>query len=77
MPIKRKVAKRAEHPITPEALAAYRAGDSWGLHQALKLKPWHTSPLDLPSVRPPWMAEGDWELASELLAELAEADNAG
>lgn len=47
MPVKRRNAKGRRHRITPEAIAAYRARDYMGLHQALGLRPWEISPLPL------------------------------
>lgn len=76
MPVKRRKAKRAEHPITPEAIAAFRRRDRVGLHRALGLKPWHPSPLDAGGDCP-WhsgsMGAKSWSLATELRAELLEA----
>jgi hypothetical protein len=42
MPTRRKRVPRAQQSrtITPEAVAAWRAGDYWGLHRALGLKIW-------------------------------------
>jgi len=31
--------------LTPEIFAAFDAGDEWALASALKLPPWHASPL--------------------------------
>ena len=31
---------RGAEVITPEAVAAWRAGDYWALHRALNLRPW-------------------------------------
>ena len=45
MPVKRKLSKQLQHRITPEVMAAYRAGDHWELQRALHLKPWVMSPL--------------------------------
>ena len=46
MPTKRRRKSReVVRRITPEAIAAWRAGDVWGLHRALALKPWQDSPL--------------------------------
>ncbi len=32
--------------VTPEAVAAFHAGDAMELHRLLRLKPWQASPLD-------------------------------
>jgi hypothetical protein len=57
MPVKRTVAKPRVGRITPEALAAFKAGRDlarfsdefndycWALHEALGLKPWQIPPL--------------------------------
>jgi hypothetical protein len=45
MPVKRRASKQLRHRITPEAIAAYRAGDYMRLHRALGLMPWECSPL--------------------------------
>jgi hypothetical protein len=34
------------HQLTPEVFAAFEAGDENTLRRALKLPPWHASPLD-------------------------------
>jgi hypothetical protein len=47
MPVKRRLAKGREHRITPEAIAAFEAGDYGALHRALGLRPWEASPLPL------------------------------
>ena len=55
MPAKRRVAKHRERPITPEAVAAFRAGDRSALYRALDLPPWMASPID--AIGPcPWLA---------------------
>lgn len=76
MPVKLRRPKRAEYPITVEAVAAYRAGDWLGLHRALGLKPWQPSPLDAVG-ECPWNGNSAgatfWPLAVELRAELESA----
>lgn len=62
--------------ITPEAVAAYRAGDELALHRALRLRPWQASPIG--AVGPcPWPpgtgGHESWALAVELRAELERA----
>lgn len=74
MPTKRRTAKRAEYPITPEAVAAFGKGDVATLRRVLGLKPWHHCPLDVGDWdRPAWFAQADWDLQQELRAELIEA----
>jgi hypothetical protein len=74
MPTKRRAPKRAEHPITPEAVAAFIAGDSVALHRALGLRPWQDSPLGVGDwKRPAWFNEADWNLQQALRAELIDA----
>lgn len=47
MPTKRKRKGRGlASRITPEAIAAWSAGDSVALKRALRLPPWQLSPLD-------------------------------
>ena len=75
MPTKRRTPKVREYTITPEAVAAFRAGDRFRLHRALGLKPWNHCPLDVGDFeRPAWFDAGDWELQTELRAELEAAD---
>jgi len=45
MPVKRRLNKRRQHRITPEAIEAFLAKDVWALHRALGLAPWEMSPL--------------------------------
>lgn len=52
MPIKRRQQKDRHQRITPEAVTAYRNSDWLGLHRALGLKPWETSPLDAADPNP-------------------------
>lgn len=74
MPTKRRTPKNHEHPITAEAIDAFRKGDHVRLHRALGLKPWQHSPLDVDRVeRPAWINPVDWNLQTELRAELIEA----
>ena len=67
-----------EHRITPEAVKAYRAGDSQALHRALGLPLYMPSPLDVSRDHPcPW-SEGSavamsWPTALELRAQLESA----
>jgi hypothetical protein len=46
MPVKRTRSKQRDNRITPAAVEAYRDQDWIGLHRALGLKTWETSPLD-------------------------------
>ena len=78
MPIKRRAAKVREHRITPEAVEAYRTGDSRALHRALGLPPYMPSPLHVSPEHPcPWPKGSggamSWPLALELRAELEKA----
>ena len=78
MPAKKRLVKVREHRITPEAIAAFRAGDSLALHRALGLRPWQISPLDVEAGEPCVYPAGSggamsWPLALELRAELLEA----
>ena len=77
MPSKRRVTKSREYRITPEALAAFKAGDSIRLHRALGLRPWQPSPLDADDGPPPWPPGSSgrefWPLACDLRAELVAA----
>jgi hypothetical protein len=47
MPTKRnRVPRNPLARVTPEALAAWRAGDRLALHRELRLRPWDHNPLD-------------------------------
>ena len=46
MPVKKRKSKMRAHLFTPEVFAAFDAGDKYALRRALKLPPWHASPLD-------------------------------
>ena len=46
MPVKRRKSKMKALQLTPEAFAAFDAGDKNALRRALKLPHWHASPLD-------------------------------
>jgi hypothetical protein len=71
---KRRTPKTREHAITPLAVEAYRKGEHLPLKRALGLKPWQSSPLQLPDgPRPAWWDEADWKLQVELRAELEAA----
>ena len=73
MPTKRqRVTRSLAARITPEAIAAWRAG-RWGeLQRALRLPPWHASPLDAVGDQPAGNAAGatTWGEAARLRAEL-------
>ena len=77
MPTKRRTAKSREHRITPEALAAFKAGDSIRLHRALGLRPWQPSPLEADTGPVPWPPGSSgavsWALACDLRAKLEAA----
>lgn len=79
MPVKRRVAKTHSHRITPEAIAAFRAGDHTALNRALGIRPWETCPLDAyPGPCPsrckndPYRV-ADWRQAQQLRRELERA----
>lgn len=76
MPIKRRTAKVRPHRITPEAIAAFCAGDRLALHAALGLRPWMPSPLEA-NGESPWpvgtAGHQFWCLARELRTELEPA----
>ena len=60
MPVKLRLSKSRAHRITPEAIAAFQAGDRMALHRALGalcLGPWMPSPLETDGPTPPtWSA---------------------
>jgi hypothetical protein len=77
MPVKRRVAKVREYRITPEAVAAFRAGDDTALCRLLGIRPWQASPLDATGPLPAWATDGpyaaSWETARQLRYELEKA----
>jgi hypothetical protein len=75
VPIKRRRPKAREHAITPEALDAFARKDWLGLHRALGLRPWETSPLEAVGAAPdaPSMIASSWEKAATLRQELLKA----
>ena len=77
MPIKKRSAKSKPHRITPEAIAAFVAGDYIALHRALGLAPWQCSPLDADDGPSPWptgtVGADSWPLARALRDELRAA----
>jgi hypothetical protein len=87
MPTRRiPIHRRVRHPITPEAIAAYQAGDDMALHQALNLKPWQPSVLEVDEDPPEWgnglaCYTTEWALVRQLrlaldlaIAEIAAAE---
>ena len=52
MPVKKRKSKKA-YQFTPEVFAAFEAGDEYSLRRALKLPPWHATPLDTDLAGPP------------------------
>src|SRR3981189_3499008 len=83
MPVKRRKAKIKAQRLTPEVFAAFDAGDDVALFRALKLPPWHASPLDTDLAGPaPYNHEGCWamtrpdalELRREILAAMKRGD---
>lgn len=62
--------------VTPQAVAAFVAGDYTALHLELRLAPWEVNPLDAWGDCPwgPGTGGGDsWPQAVQLRAELEEA----
>jgi hypothetical protein len=70
MPVKRRQPEHRLHRITPDAVAAFTAGDRAALHRALGLPPWVPSPLRVGDGPCPWspgtMGHETWPLAEEL-----------
>jgi hypothetical protein len=67
MPVKRRVSKKNPHPITPEAIEAFRRmeaapdSEAWGvahhdLHRALRLPPWEWPAIEYPDEGCPYPA---------------------
>ncbi len=74
-PRRRKHTQQAGR-ITPDAIAAFRAGDAIALARALRLPPWHASPLEAVGACPwPCTTGGaaTWADAIELRAQLEAA----
>lgn len=61
--VRRRKREARTGQVTPEAVAAFRAGDWLALHRALRLPPWQPSPLDAHG-ECPWppgsAGEGSW-----------------
>jgi len=78
MPVKLRHPKQREHRITPEAIAAWRAGNWMALQRALGLRPWQVNPLDADEPEPPHDRPGgpwrdSWPLARALRGKLEAA----
>ncbi|MGE4254823.1 MAG: hypothetical protein AB7E84_06370 [Xanthobacteraceae bacterium] len=80
MPTRRTPINRSpQRRITPEAVAAFRAGDSDALGRALRLRPWeYPGPLDVTDSEPCPYPPGStaavwWPRLLELRRELEEA----
>jgi len=82
MPVKLRKPKQKAHRVTPEAVAAFKAGDYQSLHRALGLKPWEPSPLPVSVTAlgvdqgepPKWELHPDaWRQAQVLQRELEKA----
>jgi hypothetical protein len=59
MPTTRTKRARSRSGLTPEAIAAFKAGDEIALHQALGLGTWMPSPFDVDGPEPPdWGRDG-------------------
>jgi len=71
MPVKRRKSKIKARLPTPEVFAAFDAGDEWALRRALKLPPWHASPLDTDLAGPaPYGPETCWAMSRPDALEL-------
>jgi hypothetical protein len=71
MPVKRRKAKIKAHQLTPDVFAAFDAGDGVALSRALKLPPWHASPLDADLAGPaPYNHEGCWAMTRPAALEM-------
>jgi hypothetical protein len=77
MPTKRRVEKTRPHRITPEALAAFDAGDHMRLHRALGLRPWQPSPLEASDGPSPWPAGSSGAVAWAPVCDLRGKLDAG
>ena len=78
MPIKRRISKQSDYRITPQAVEAFRRGDTAELGRALGLKPWQPNPLEVYEPNPPTWAKGSpwadfWPVSRDLRAKLMEA----
>lgn len=60
MPVKRRRPKVKRPPLTPEAFAAYEAGDEAALCVALGLKPWMWNPMKTAGEMPRYLENNDW-----------------
>ncbi len=77
MPVKKRRSKARPHPITPEAVLAWRTGDESEVRTLLGLKPWQLSPFDAAQDCPyptGTMGEQSYQLAQQLRMELEVAD---
>ncbi|MFD2053781.1 hypothetical protein ACFSQT_12000 [Mesorhizobium calcicola] len=81
--MKRRVSKSRNRGINPQAVEAFKAGDNATLRQALKIRPWEPSPLEVDGPQPPDWARNDgtawtacWPNAWALRQELEEASKA-
>jgi hypothetical protein len=73
MPTKRqRVTRSLVARITPEAIAAWKAGEWGDLQRALRLPPWHASPFDADGDCPTGNTAGaaTWPEAVQLRAQL-------
>lgn len=77
---RRRVTRGLAQRITPEAVAAFVAGDRMQLHRELRLKPWQESPLDAIG-ESPWPATSaggsTWPESVQLAIELQQAAAGG
>jgi hypothetical protein len=71
MPVKRRKAKAKAYQLTPEVFAAFDAGDEYTLRRALKLPPWHASPLQTDLAGPaPYGGGTCWAMTRPAALEL-------
>jgi hypothetical protein len=73
---KRIPINRPRHRISPEAIAAYEAGDDRALDAALGLRPWEVSPLRVdqgPGPGGPTAWAASWPKAQQVQREIEKA----
>jgi len=65
---RQRVGHRMLFQLTPQAIAAWQAGDKHACHQALGIMPWDWSPYHVYSAQPPeWLIELQ---GSDLIADV-------
>ena len=81
MPVKRRILKQ-KHRVSPAAVAAFKAGDWWGVYHAIDMRPWETHPMDVDFEEPAeWVRKVPtflerWNEAVVLRRALVEASTA-